>query len=88
MSGKDLVVVDVREQQEFEAGHVKGAVSMPLSYLDDDSRQLKDIPKTAKVVLYCNSGRRSGLAMDVMKRIGYKDVVNGISQEEVEREYL
>lgn len=88
MGDRRLIIIDVREPVEFKAEHVKGAISLPLSELSDDSQELKDIPKDAKVVLYCNSGRRSGLATDVLKRIGYKDVVNGINQAEVEAKHL
>jgi phage shock protein E len=87
MSRKNPIIIDVREPEEFAAGHVKGALNLPLSKLSDDSTQLKDIPKSAKVVLYCNTGRRSGLAMDVLNRLGYKDVVNAVSQEQTEQKY-
>ncbi|MCY1670472.1 rhodanese-like domain-containing protein [Novosphingobium sp. SL115] len=59
-SGKALVV-DVRERDEFAAGHIPGAINMPLS-----SFQPSGLPdaKGKTVVLNCLGGKRSGMALD------------------------
>lgn len=49
-SGDRLVVLDVRPKDEFEAGHVPGAVSVPLAELE---RRLKQVPKNREIVAYC-----------------------------------
>jgi rhodanese-related sulfurtransferase len=63
-----LFVLDVRTAEEFAAGHVPGAVNVPY---DQVASQLAQIPKDKDVVLYCKSGRRAGLAADVLAANGY-----------------
>lgn len=55
------VVVDVREVGEFEAGHIPGAINMPLSTFQPS--RLPD-PGGRKLVLTCLGGKRSGMALD------------------------
>ena len=60
-NGYDAVVVDVREQHEFDGGHLPGAVHVPRSYLETRiENAVKD--KDARVILYCQSGNRSAFA--------------------------
>jgi len=68
------VIVDVREQQEFEQSHIPGAVHVPRGHLE--SRIETAVPnKDARVVLYCASGNRSALAADDMQeKLGYGSV--------------
>jgi phage shock protein E len=63
-----LFVLDVRTPQEFAAGHVPGAVNIPY---DQVASQLGEIPKDKDVVLYCKSGRRAGIAAEVLQASGY-----------------
>jgi molybdopterin/thiamine biosynthesis adenylyltransferase/rhodanese-related sulfurtransferase len=71
---EDLVIVDVREQHEWDQGHVPGAVHVPRSYLE--SRIEGVVPKRDKrIVLYCASGQRSALgAYTLEQELGYQDV--------------
>lgn len=64
-----LVVLDVRTPEEFAQGHVPGAVNIPH---DQVASRLADIPRDKDVVLYCRSGRRAGLAAEVLGANGYK----------------
>ena len=66
-----LFVLDVRSPEEFAAGHVPGAVNIPH---DQVASRLAEIPKDKEVVLYCRSGRRSGLAAETLEANGYKDL--------------
>jgi rhodanese-related sulfurtransferase len=66
-----LFVLDVRSPEEFAAGHVPGAVNIPH---DQVASRLAEIPKNKEVVLYCRSGRRSGLAAETLEANGYKDL--------------
>jgi rhodanese-related sulfurtransferase len=66
-----LFVLDVRSPEEFAAGHVPGAVNIPH---DQVASRLAEIPKDKEVVLYCRSGRRSGLAAEALEANGYKDL--------------
>ena len=64
-----LFLLDVRTPQEFAEGHVPGAVNIPH---DQVASRLAEVPKDKDVVLYCRSGRRAGLAADVLAANGYK----------------
>lgn len=79
------LVIDVREAWEYAASHVNGAINIPL----DQIASSKDMPKTdAEIILYCNSGNRSGVAEQILRSNGYKHVANGISQSIVEAKHL
>lgn len=64
-------LIDVREPNEFEAGHVLGARNIPLSQL---KMRMKEIRPDKPVYLYCQSGMRSGRAAQFLYRKGYKDL--------------
>src|ERR1700751_1922704 len=72
--GNGAVIVDVREPEEWGAGHIPGAVHVPKSYLD--SRIEGAVPDHAKhVVLYCASGNRSAwAARTLIEDLGYEHV--------------
>lgn len=63
-----LVVLDVRTPDEYVAGHVPGAVNIPH---DQVAARLAEVPKDKDVVIYCRSGRRTGIAADVLAANGY-----------------
>ncbi|HPR52144.1 MAG TPA: rhodanese-like domain-containing protein [Deltaproteobacteria bacterium] len=68
-------IIDVRTEAEYKAGHLKGAVLIPYDQIE------KKIPATvqdfgARIYVYCRSGRRSGIAKDVLNKLGYRDVIN------------
>jgi sulfur-carrier protein adenylyltransferase/sulfurtransferase len=71
-----FTLVDVREQQEFEQGHIPGAVHVPRSYLE--SRIEGVAPDRGKrLVLYCASGQRSALGADTLRQqLGYENVAS------------
>jgi rhodanese-related sulfurtransferase len=64
-------LIDVREPNEFEAGHILGARNIPLSQL---RMRLKEIRPDKPVYLYCQNGMRSGRAAQYLYRKGYKDL--------------
>lgn len=66
--GDHLFVLDVRTPQEFAEGHVPGAVNISHDQL---AARLAEVPKDQDVVLYCRSGRRAGMAADVLRAHGY-----------------
>src|SRR6476469_7454288 len=72
--GNGAVLVDVRENEEFAAGHIPGAVHVPRSYLE--SRIEGAAPDhDAHLILYCQSGQRSALAAHTLKDLlGYRNV--------------
>ncbi len=70
---KDNKVIDVREVHEYKRGHIKGAVNVPLSQLQ---QRMGDIPKDRTVYLYCHSGMRSKQAAKQLGRNGYTDIAH------------
>ncbi|MDB5546358.1 MAG: Rhodanese domain protein [Hyphomicrobiales bacterium] len=62
-------LVDVREPHEYAAGHIPGAVNMPLSAFDPQA-----LPKDKPVVLSCQSGRRTLLGLQQAQEAGREDV--------------
>ena len=70
----DYILLDVRTEKEFAAGHIKGAILIP-DY-EIRLRAEKELPDKAKTILvYCRSGRRSKLAARDLAELGYTDVL-------------
>jgi rhodanese-related sulfurtransferase len=65
------VVLDVRTADEYATGHVPGAINIPY---DQVGARFAEVPKDRPVVLYCRSGRRAGLAAEVLKDQGYRQL--------------
>jgi|SRR5580693_4166466 rhodanese-related sulfurtransferase len=74
-SGEKHVLVDVREDHEFSAAHVKGAVHMSKGTIERDV-ETKYPDKATKLVLYCGGGYRSALVADNLQKMGYKNSVS------------
>jgi len=69
------VVVDVREQEEWDEGHIPGAVHVPRGHLESRIERLA--PDAARpVVVYCSQGNRSVFAAKTLEELGYEDVVS------------
>ncbi|MGT2933851.1 rhodanese-like domain-containing protein [Streptococcus catagoni] len=68
-----LDLIDVREAFEYEAGHVPGAVNMPLSNFEETYKQLD---KNTSYHIICQSGGRSAQAVAFLDNEGFKDVIN------------
>ncbi len=78
------LIIDVREPNEFNAGHVSGAINMPPSEIMAGAKQLANTPKDTQIILYCLSGSRSNVAMNILRGMGYTRLINGINKERVE----
>jgi rhodanese-related sulfurtransferase len=72
-SGEKFTLIDVREDNEWAAGHATGAVHMSKGVIERDI-ETKIPQKNAKLVLYCGGGSRSALAADSLMKMGYSDV--------------
>ena len=70
-----VVIVDVRTPGEYAQGHVDGAINIDVEGGAFD-QQIAKLDKNATYVVYCHSGRRSGLATDAMAKAGFTNVVN------------
>lgn len=66
-------IVDVRKPGEYEAGHVDNAITYPLDFIND---HLNDLHKGTKHYIHCKSGYRSVIAISILKKQGYKDLVD------------
>lgn len=71
--GDPLIIVDVRTPQEFAEGYIQGAVNIPDTEIEATAEELLT-DKSAKIVVYCRSGRRSALAAATLSELGYTDV--------------
>ena len=73
MLGNDLIIIDVRSEQEFQAGHIPGAILLPYDIVREEAAALfPDLGQT--FLLYCQSGRRSNIAANAMAEMGYSSV--------------
>ena len=68
------VIVDVRTPAEYNGGHVKGSINIPLQNME---KQLNKLKKDQVIITCCASGNRSGAAKSILKSKGYSNVHNG-----------
>lgn len=75
------VIVDVRTPQEYAAGHVDGAINIEYGAIGQQIAKA-GVTKDDKVILYCQTGRRSGVALNTLKDLGFSKAENvgGIDQ--------
>ncbi len=77
--GKELIdrsevfILDVRTQEEYDAGHIKGSMLIPLQVID---KRLNEIPKDRKILVYCRTGHRSAQASEILVNNGFTQVYN------------
>lgn len=72
---KGAIIVDVRSKIEYQSGHIKGSVNIPLDQLGNNLARLKN--KSAPVITCCASGMRSASARSMLLSMGYQQVYNG-----------
>ena len=73
--GAPLVVVDVRERHEFDAGHLEGAVHIGKGVIERDVEK-HDFADDARIVLYCGGGYRSAIAAKSLQDMGWTNVAS------------
>lgn len=72
-TGDGFVILDVRTQEEYDEGHVPGAILIPNTEIEN--RAEEELPDNAQLILvYCRSGRRSKLAAQILADLGYTNV--------------
>lgn len=74
--------IDVRTQEEFAGGNVKGSVLIPYEVITDHIASVTS-DKTADIRVYCRSGRRSEVAKEALTAMGYTNVINEGGYEEI-----
>lgn len=82
---KEVLLVDARDANDYASGHIDGAQNI---FVDDMESKLSELEgyKDKQVVLYCNTGNKSGKAADILVKNGFKNVYNaeGVKQYEYE----
>lgn len=73
LDNPDVVFIDVREQDEYDAGHIPGVTLIPLGSVP---ARMSEIPKDKTVVAVCRSGNRSGQAAQFLRDQGFDNVHN------------
>ena len=74
-SGDTIIILDVRTQEEYDAGHIPGAILVPNeTIVDKQPELLPDLD--AEILVYCRSGNRSAQAAKKLIAIGYTNVVD------------
>ena len=67
------VILDVREQDEYDQGHIPGAVLLPYESVDELAEEM--LPdKDQMILVYCRSGRRSKIAAEALVELGYTNI--------------
>ena len=74
MDAGDVIVLDVREQSEFDAGHIPGAVLLPVGTITKDTAAAAIPELDAVVLVYCRSGNRSKTASKSLADLGYTNI--------------
>jgi rhodanese-related sulfurtransferase len=74
-TGEPHILVDTREESEWTAGHVKGAIHLSKGIIERDV-ETKVPDKNAKLVLYCGGGFRSALVADNLQKMGYTQAIS------------
>jgi rhodanese-related sulfurtransferase len=73
INSKDGILIDIRNTEEFNAGHILGARSIPLTKLSDDSAGLMK-NKSKPLIVYCQVGRQSAGAVKILTAKGFEQV--------------
>ena len=73
LDNDDVLILDVREQFEYDAGHIPGITLIPMGEVPT---RLSEIPTDKEVILTCRSGNRSGQVTDFLRDQGYTNVHN------------
>jgi len=79
------ILIDVRTEQEFKQGHLKNAINIPHTEIRGKIKDyVKD--KEEKIIVYCRTGRRSGIAKKILEDMGYKNVINAGAYEKLKEQ--
>ena len=72
-SGEEHIILDTREQDEFDSGHIPKAILIPYTEIENKAEEM--LPDKDKLILvYCRSGRRSKIAAESLAKLGYTNV--------------
>ena len=74
MDTKNVIILDVREQSEYDSGHIPGAVLLPVGTIDEATAAAAIPAKDSTVLVYCRSGNRSKTAASALAELGYTNL--------------
>lgn len=74
MDTQEVIVLDVREQNEYDSGHIPDAVLLPAGTIDEDTAAAVIPEKDSTVLVYCRSGNRSKTASSALAELGYTNI--------------
>ncbi|WP_251360195.1 rhodanese-like domain-containing protein [Kangiella sp. TOML190] len=82
----DAVIIDVRSAEEYQAGHYPSAINLQHTDIENTISSL-NLPTDTEIIVYCRSGRRSGIAKETLEKLGYSKVTNGINQDKLHQKF-
>ena len=74
MDAGEVLILDVREQEEYDGGHIPGAVLLPLGSINEENAAAVIPEKETVVLVYCRSGNRSKKAAKALAELGYTGI--------------
>lgn len=74
MDTQDVIILDVREQEEYDSGHIPGAVLLPVGTISEETAAAVIPEKDSVVLVYCRSGNRSKTASAALAELGYTGI--------------
>lgn len=74
MDSQEVIILDVREQDEYDSGRIPGAVLLPVGTIDEDTAAEVIPGKDSTVLVYCRSGNRSKTASSTLAELGYTNI--------------
>ena len=74
MDSQEVIILDVREQDEYDSGYIPGAVLLPVGTIDDTTAAQVIPEKDSTVLVYCRSGNRSKTASAALADLGYTNI--------------
>ena len=79
----EVIIIDVRSSEEYKAGHIPNAININVDELEGKLNEIEDY-KNKPVITYCNSGKKSGTAAEILVNNGFQDVTNAQGVKEFE----
>ena len=74
MEEQEVIILDVREQDEYDSGHIKDAVLLPAGTISEETAASVIPEKDGTVLVYCRSGNRSKTASQILAELGYTQI--------------
>lgn len=74
MDSQEVIILDVREQDEYDSGHIPGAMLLPAVTIDEATAADVIPEKDSTVLVYCRSGNRSKTASSTLADLGYTNI--------------